>query len=70
MLTCFVVALQFRSHSKDGQEQDDDHDHEYRQTDYYKPSDRVPARQSSHLDLQVCNCKASLTCGVAGYLLP
>jgi hypothetical protein len=39
----------FRSKSKDGQE---DEDHEYRRTDYYQPSDRVPARQSSHLDLQ------------------
>jgi hypothetical protein len=50
-----VGLLQFRSKSKDGQE---DEDHEYRRTDYYQPSDRVPARQSSHLDLQVQHCMA------------
>ena len=50
MLRHPACLLQFRSKSKDGQE---DEDHEYRRTDYYQPSDRVPARQSSHLDLQV-----------------
>ena len=52
-LTYTAVILQFRANLKDGQDQHEDADHEYKRTDYYKPSDRVPARQSSHLDLQV-----------------
>lgn len=40
---------------------DEEHDPEYRQTDYYRPSGVPPARQSSHLDLQVLGAAADET---------
>jgi len=40
---------------------DEEHDPEYQQTDYYRPSGVPPARQSSHLDLQVLSAAADET---------